>query len=340
MYLGISLVLFALFIILVKPQEHTILFSLIFIILSSIVQFSLAYYGKMDTEILSGYVTKKYSEKVLCEHSYDCNCHNVKRGSSYNRECSTCYEHLYDVSWVVESTVGNTYIDRVNRQGTTTPPRFTSVSLGEPFATTHSFYNHVKKSKNSLFYNEPTKDVSEYPETIYDYYKINRVVNEDKTIPASLETILNNELSEQLKTVGTNKQVNVVLYFTKKPESYGIEVKKAWLGGKKNDVVVVIGSNDGKNIDWNHVFGWSKHDTLNISIRNELYDHKNIDGDMLNIIFTNINKFWVRNEMSNFAYLEEENDLDISVIICMIYINIIGVVLVNHIVNNQMKGMR
>lgn len=82
-----------------------------------------------DVEVWNGRVAKKYSERVSCEHSYQCHCRQECSGSGKNRSCSevcdTCYEHSYDVSWRVVTTNSEMItIARVNRQGTQEPGRW------------------------------------------------------------------------------------------------------------------------------------------------------------------------------------------------------------------------
>jgi hypothetical protein len=88
-----------------------------------------------DTEVWDGRVASKKEVPVPCEHSYNCNCHEVCSGSGKNRscseECDTCYEHHgfmrtiqgNDYDWDVYTTNGETVtIDRVDRQGVSEPP--------------------------------------------------------------------------------------------------------------------------------------------------------------------------------------------------------------------------
>ena len=59
------------------------------------------------TELISGRVTSKEQNIVSCSHSYECNCHEVCSGSGSSRscsnECGTCYEHLHDYDWDVDT---------------------------------------------------------------------------------------------------------------------------------------------------------------------------------------------------------------------------------------------
>src|SRR5580698_7591447 len=146
-----------------------------------------------DTETWNGRVVSKRSEHVSCEHSYDCNpypCHCDKKGN-----CSTCYhtcyEHSYDVDWEVFSSNGEEFeIARVDRQGTREPGRWTRVEMGEPTSKVHDYENYIKASPDSMFRRQgltgryvEMKVLPEYPQDIYDYYRINRVLGVQMTLP-------------------------------------------------------------------------------------------------------------------------------------------------------------
>jgi hypothetical protein len=139
-----------------------------------------------DVEVWNGQVTGKYSEKVSCSHSYSCNCYRSCSGSGKNRSCSTicqtCYEHSYDVSWRVESNIGTYTISRIDRRGLSKPPRWDRVKIGEPVSDTHTYTNYIKGSPDSLFHKKKLlkkyqKDLPKYQSKVYDYYRLNRLVN-------------------------------------------------------------------------------------------------------------------------------------------------------------------
>lgn len=219
------------------------------------------YGSTMDSEVWNGYVTSKESEHVSCDHSYRCHCRKVQScsGSGKNRSCSTsescstCYEHSYDIDWVVHSTVGDIKIDRVDRRGTSTPPRWSSVVEGEYFATENIYQNVIKISRDSLFtydktnYDEFSETLPDYPD-VYDYYRFNHVIN-----LASIDvTGWNDRINEYLRTAGSSKQLNIIVVTTTKPEIWSESLLYKWYGGKKNDVVVILGVNetDKTKVSW------------------------------------------------------------------------------------------
>jgi hypothetical protein len=279
------------------------------------------YFGRFmqmaDREILNGAVTQKYSEHVSCEHSYSCNCREVCSGSDDQRSCSqtcdTCFEHPYDESWMLSSTVGSITIDRVDRRGTTEPPRFTLAKIGDPVAQSHVYTNYIKASPDSLFNAMSEKDVlatykdriPAYPSEVYDYHYVDRVL--PLGVPLPDVAGWNLDLATRLKTLGPLKQVNLVLIFTKEPNSQFAEaLRVAWLGGKKNDVIVVLGTPSFPNISWVSVISWTDNEIFKVQLRDALLDLKTVDRTLLlSIVESHILKSFVRKPMADFEYLKE-----------------------------------
>lgn len=271
-------------------------------------------YNEMaDVEVLSGQVTAKERNEVHCRHSYSCNCVTYYTGSGASRQshrsCSTCYRHSYDVDWDVISTLGTISIDTDDSRGLIEPKRWSVVNIGDPYAKTSSYVNYVKGAKDSLFnlekYNKSQLNiVPEYPNKIFDLYKINRVVD----IGANVTNLqdLNDGLSNILRTLGGEKQVNVVMAITNKPRDFAFAVRDKWLGGKKNDVMIVIGASKYPKVDWVEVFSWSKNQMVNIKLRDDINTLGNISltKELMDVISKDVNDYFVRKPMSEFEYLE------------------------------------
>lgn len=213
-----------------------------------------------DVQILSGKITDKKKTWVSCEHSYQCNCStSCSTDSQGNQSCSTvcqtCYEHSNDWDWRVHNDVDGSFnIDRIDRRGVNEPPRFTAVKIGEPYATSSSYVNYVKAVPESLFntaaMNQPqfASKIPKYPE-VYDYYRINRVITVG--VPIADLAQWNAYLSEKMVTLGKRKQANVNIVFVNTPDqTYRYALEAAWLGGKKNDVTVIIGMTTPGKFDW------------------------------------------------------------------------------------------
>lgn len=264
-----------------------------------------------DVQILNGYVTEKFKDRVSCEHSYSCNCRNVCSGTGSSRSCrqtcDTCYEHTHDYDWVVRSTVGSLLIPRVDRQGVKEPPRFSKVEVGEFFAKESSYFNYIKASPLTIFDKNLIENQIQTPSyiSVYDHYRINRVINFGSEYRGDFKE-LNNHLNESLKTLGNQKKVNIVILFHKGTNAFVETVRAKMYGGKINDVVVAIKADKAGTVDTVDVFSWSKNDLSNIKIRDGILDLK-VLGDMKelsNAITSTIQKEYTPRSIEEFQYLK------------------------------------
>ena len=271
--------------------------------------------NKHDTEILNGRVTRKWSEHVSCEHDYRCHCHNVCSGSGKKRscseECDTCYEHDYDVDWDVATTVGEFKIHRVNRQGTKEPSRWTSTVVGEPVSVEHSYDNYVKAAPGTLFRHQGLTEkyaasLPEHPQTIYDYWHVNRLVAVGVNVddPAGWNTALM-ELNADL---GAAKQANIIVVIVKnQPQDWYYALEEKWIGGKKNDVVLVTSVDDAMKPQWATVMCWTTNELFKVKLRDDVMNDPVLTRDAaIADLRTNVSQYFVRKPMADFQYLEAE----------------------------------
>lgn len=289
----------------------------------------------MDTEILNGFVTSKEQEKVSCSHSYDCNCRTETsctgtgkdRTCTSRRVCDTCYEHSHDFDWNVHSTVGKFTIDRVDRQGVYTPPRWAEVKKDDPASKTHMFSNYVKAAEKSLI-NKKNPELQAqfagqypgYPGAIYDYYKIDRVLSVGVPLPDQRQW--NTDVSNMLRVLGAAKQANVIIVFSNnKNPNYANALFAEWVGGKKNDIIVVIGTPEYPKIEWAAVNSWTTNQIFNVTLRDEIVNTESVDRDkIMKIIDDNIKTSFVRQSFKEYESLANEIEMSQNEIIALIAI--------------------
>ncbi len=291
----------------------------------SLIAFFTGKAGKtLDVEIWNGEVIGKAQERVSCSHSYSCNCKTTTScsGSGAHRSCSTstscdtCYEHPHDYDWVVKSNIGNVDIDRVDRQGVNTPARWAAVNIGEPFAKTNLHTNYIKGVPDSVFNHAQSLGVSEdlrklvpaYPKNVQDYYRINRAISMGVQVPDIPQW--NADISNILKQLGPQKQANVIVLFvnTNDPQ-YEYALRSAWLGGKKNDIVLMIGSTEYPKIEWARVMSWTDKEIFKIELRDSVQELGTIDREkIIKSIFELTLKDFKRKSMKDFEYLDNEID--------------------------------
>lgn len=280
----------------------------------------MSYSNTRDTEILNGQVTAKKQVYTSCEHSYQCNCYTTCSGTgssrSCTRHCSTCYEHSNDWDWRVSTTVGSMNISRVDRRGSYEPPRFSAVVIGEPAAVQSAYTNYVKAAPSSLFNTKLAENeakakaalIPKYP-SVYDYYRVDHTI--DIQAGVANRKAWDDEIDQALKTLGAAKQTNIVLVFVgKQDRSYKDMLERAWLGGKKNDVIIVVGVT-GTKIDWVEAFTFGKtsgNAILAVKIRDELQKYGTTEDAKAGVgIITKAIAFdFHRKNMKDYEYLKAE----------------------------------
>lgn len=313
-----------------KLFSKTITFKemLLNIILAVILTCSVWYCGKYscmsDIEILNGEILDKKKTKGFYVTSYPCNCRTIGKTTS----CSTCFQDHYTVSWDIHTSVGEVnvkYLDLPSAAAYAIPdPKvYKECEKEQPASLEHPYENYIKLAPESLFHLNPGNynfKIPEYPRT-FDFYKINRVLS-DTIDPTNLNTILNKEL----KTLGKEKQVNIIVLLTKYNSNFKYAVERAWLAGKKNDVIVYIGLKEN-NIVWTGVTVWVNNignEYLAASLKEKLLIGNYDNNKIANIIVKEIRDNYHRTEMKSFEYLKEDFDPPTWLIIVSVFISVVG----------------
>lgn len=283
-------------------EIHLYPFLLSIVVLCSAYAFSM-YAEVYDVEIRNGQVTGKEKKSVQCEHSYSCNCN--KNG------CSTCYDHSNDYDWVVYSSIPHDFkIKRINNRGDKEPPRWSSIKIGDSVSDSFSHVNYIKAAKHSLFHDATNIDLSsvpEYPNTVYDYNYVNRVLG----VGVPVDPTWNIKLQNVLGKLGPIYQFNAIIILTNLDESFDVAVNVKWLGGKKNDAIIIVHTPDGKTINSVNVISWTDQNIFKIELRDSILDLKTFDFDKtLSLLETQVVRNWKRKSMRDFGYLS--SDIDVS----------------------------
>lgn len=307
-------------------------------------------YGQvLDVEVLNGLVTSKARERVGCEHSYQCNCVQSCTKDSCTTICQTCYDHAYDYDWVLHTQIGEIIVPRrsFDPQGLSEPARFTLVKPGDAVAKTESFKNYIKAAPNSLFNAASAHTLKArfpdahlpYPAEVYDLYRLNRVVAAGVVLPDS--AAWNQGLSDVLGALGPSKQVNAVMVFTRHAEPDFSEALRAyWLGGKKNDVVVVFGVPEYPAVSWVRVFSWSDAELFKVELRDALQSIGTVDRPrILSVFREHVAKGFIRKPMADFKHLESEIEVPTWVaILGALGALLVSVVTSMYCVNNSIRN--
>lgn len=272
--------------------------------------------SKTDVEIWSGRVVTKTSDRVHCRHPYPCNCRSVSCGKNCSTIiCDTCYFHPYDIDWNLHFTTGKVVsVATIDSQGLREPPRYTQARIGDPTAEQHPFTNYVKASPWSILKKttdkEKFKNLSPpYPKDIYDYHYVSRAI--DLTGKVKDLPLWNKDLMNLNADLGAKKKVNLILVFVPTTDtSYLHYLESLWINGKKNDLIVLIGTSTYPKIDWVSVMSWSQMEVLKIDLRDSILNIGDLSQreTIMTATYTQIASFpnYVRRNMEDFAYLNAE----------------------------------
>lgn len=278
-----------------------------------------------DFDILNGYVTGKYSERVTCEHEHACG--ETCSGTGKNRTCVTryCKDHAYDVDWNVDTTVGSHTIDRLDDRGLKTPPRWAQIKIGEPAASEESVTSYLMVDEDRFKTTQTVRDkykdneLPKYPR-VYDYYRFDRIVNETSLDLTDIRKYLDNAL----KTDGAAKQLNVTLLVTDKDEDYFDLINEHWSGVRKNDVVLAYGLENGNRVKWFHAmsYGDGQGNQVMLSALSTLAKGKTLDLNLIQLQYKLITTDYERLPAKTFAYLEDSYQPEWWTILGFIILNV------------------
>lgn len=302
-------------------------------------------YATGDTEIWSGAITGKTRDHGTYERPYDCNCRSIttcsfsgkNQSCSTAQQCDTCYETHYTVKWNCQSTIGTFDIDSKDSTyrsvyESPNPQRWLSIATGDPVSKKMPYTNYVQAVPDSLF--KPSSEslkaqfakmIPMYPDNVFDIYHVNRFVQVGFSFTDS--AAWNQDINNMLRTLGPVKQVNVIVLVAKTNDpNYMYAVRDAWEGANKNDVVVLMGSEDGQKIEWVDVISWTKSEIFKVELRDSIRELGVIDrAKIMPMIEAQISKNFVRRRMREFEYLSTEIDpptwllVSIFVVLCVGY---------------------
>jgi len=189
------------------------------------------------------------------------------------------------------------------------PRRWTEIVIGEPSASRHSFENFIKASPDSLFSKQGlaeryAKSLPNYPGKVYDYYRIDRLVQIGVKLPSPQKW--NRLLMIENNRLGSSKQVTMgIVVVGNQPSDYFYALEQHWLGGKKNDLFLVVSVDQASNIQWAQVMAWTTDKVAQVSVRDAVLEVGTMaDPEAVVATMSNsVKKDFVRKPMGDFEYL-------------------------------------
>lgn len=307
-----------------KPMEPqgAALFSVIGFFVGLAIICGAVYGGKgyktADTEVWNGEVTGKERIHDTYEQSYQCMCTTDSKGNS---TCQTCYETHYTVEWKAYSNIEEFRIDKLDRTSRSVykspdPEFYTRIQNGDPVAVTRGYRNYIKAVPESILRPAAADlkakfagSIPAYPLNIYNFYNLDRVVPVGVSIPDLREW--NKLLAHKLKVLGPRHEANVVIVVTKFDDpDYFHALQDAWINGKKNDIVVVIGAPEfPKQASWVNVMSLATTELFTVQLRDALLELPELTAaSVMDTIDKQVRANFKRRSMREFEYLDAEID--------------------------------
>ena len=167
----------------------------------------------------------------------------------------------------------------------------------EPVNIAKSFENRIKAAPSVFSYAKVPKDagVFEYPYA-KDWNQSKRLLgNSNKDIGVRQWDQMNARL-------GPTKKVNVIICAFKETSINGQYQEAAWIGGKKNDLVICYGWTNGEHATWAYVFGWTEQEIVKRNLESILLENP-VDTTIIPLIEKEIIANYEIKDWSKFDYI-------------------------------------
>lgn len=164
-------------------------------------------------------------------------------------------------------------------------------------------YTNRTQAAPSL-HNYPDVDTDQIP--VYDY---------PKNLRLQCPSILGNATADEHRAftllncqLGKQKDVHVwILIWEGEPMSTAVAQESHWKGGNRNEIVLCLGVDKNRRVNWSYVFGWTKSETLKAAIKNKVMDTEKLDLVALaQWMRPEIVRSFVARNMADFDYITIE----------------------------------
>lgn len=202
----------------------------------------------------------------------------------------------------VDTVAGRRYTSEHNsRMIEGDPNDYVAVNINkwiEPVTKLVSFENKIKATPSVFSFAPVPKDIKVYPYPPNDNHFIS-----DRLVGSALATIDQLKFDQMNAVLGPIKRVNVIMVGMGAVDSMmGEWQRSAWIGGKKNDVVIVWGGNN-KHPDWVKVFGWTDSEVCKRNLETIILDN-GATTEVLPLIEKEIREGYVKKEWKkSFAHI-------------------------------------
>lgn len=142
-------------------------------------------------------------------------------------------------------------------------------------------------------------------------WKSSRVLAVGTKVPNGWLNETDSALNKLNGAFGPSKQWNVVLYVVgTKDRGFAGGLDAKWKHGKKNQLTIVVGSENFPNVDWVEALSfWSQNTDLKVELENRLAELRLDDPQFVPAVSAIAMKNWDRRHMSSLEYLVKNIDV-------------------------------
>lgn len=183
-----------------------------------------------------------------------------------------------------------------------------------PWCTSEEVINWVKASKGTV---EKRAGAASTPAPGYpDIIETARGPKQPRVLlvgvnpPAGWKDTMEWEMDVLADKAGSERQANPLLVITNQGPAFLESLREAWINGKKNDVVLVMGTKTWPQIEWADVLCWSSDTSLTPFLKAELAETDLADRQkVMQALTAGIMRHYTRKPMADFEYLK--NGIDV-----------------------------
>lgn len=168
-----------------------------------------------------------------------------------------------------------------------------------------NLYNTSKEvAQPYIKYFQTVPGIMEHPAGIGPW-RSNRLITSSVTVPENWRISVENDLNRMNGVIGPTKEINAILYVVGvKNRDFATALEAYWTHGKKNQLTIIIGSEQFPKIEWVDVIDfWSQNPDVRIDLRDRLQATSLDDPKLVSIIEEEVRKKWQRRHMASFEYL-------------------------------------
>ena len=280
----------------------------------------------VDTETWSGEVVSgthypRWVEEYTEQHSRT---YTDSKGHSHTKHWTTTEHRTHPEHWACNDTfnreieITSDFFEEVrqrfNNLTTETPyksgfdsgDRHTYVSYNKtgfiyPVTDWRTFENRVKAAPSVFSYVKVPKDIP-----IFSYPANSNLWQSDRLVGVakqSMHILLWDQMNSRL---GPAHKVNVIAVGFASPDTTLSQYQEAaWIGGKKNDLVITYGGPDPRHPIWARTFGWTEREIVKRNLDTIFLEHA-VDDNILPLVEREIRANYQIKDWHKFDYLTVE----------------------------------